>query len=156
MRVLRTFPSAAASLVAALSAFPAASLTAQDTGVSHSRITITGTARSFQVGDSSVAEHVANARYEMFLPRVRLQLEAAALRFAAPTDTIGGRLPVGGRVHYTLRPGDTISVFLRSSSDPLTLTPRQTSALSTAGTSTVDLESAGFGTPTPRTDSIRR
>ena len=38
-------------------------------------------------------------------------------------------------------------MFARSSSDPLTLSPRQTSALSTAGTSTVDLESAGFGTP---------
>jgi hypothetical protein len=134
-----------AILAAALCAFPA-SIGAQET-VTRSRITLTGTMRSYEVGDSSVSEQVANARYELYVKRVRVQLDASVLRFATPTDTIGGRLPVGARVSYTLRPGDTIVAFARSSSNPLALTSRQTAALATAGTSTVDLESSGFGTP---------
>jgi hypothetical protein len=146
VRLIRASASAVAILAAALCAFPLSHLGAQE-AVAHSRFTLTGTAHSYDVGDSSVSERVANARYELYVSRIHIQLDASTLQFVAPFDTIRGRLPVGARVSYTLRAGDTISVFARSSSDPLALSSRQTAALSTAGTSTVDLESAGFGTP---------
>jgi hypothetical protein len=112
-----------------------------------SRLSVTGTARSYRIGDSSVSERVANARYELFVSRVRIRLDGAVLRYTTRTDTIDGALPVAARLDFALRPGDTITAFARSSSNPFDLTARQTAALATAGTSTVDLESASLGTP---------
>jgi hypothetical protein len=112
-----------------------------------SRITLTGTARSYRVGDSSVTERVANARYEVFVSRFRFRLDGALLRFATRADTIDGALPVAARLDFAARPGDTLTAFARSASRPFDLSTRQTAALATAGTSTVDLESAGLGTP---------
>lgn len=112
-----------------------------------SRVTLTGTARSYRIGDSSVTERVANARYEFFGSRFRFRLDGALLRFATRADTINGALPVAARLDVAVRPGDTITAFARSASRPFDLSTRQTAALATAGTSTVDLESAGLGTP---------
>lgn len=112
-----------------------------------SRITLVGTARSYRVGDSSVTERVANATYELFLSRFRVRVDGALLRFATRADVIEGALPIAARFDFAPRPGDTVTTFVRSASRPFDLTPRQTTALATAGTSTVDLESAGLGTP---------
>jgi hypothetical protein len=116
-------------------------------GSGRSLITLTGTARSYRVGDSSVTERVTNARYEIFASRVRFRLDGALLRFATRADTINGALPVAARLDFMLRPGDTLTTFARSASRPFDLSIRQTAALATAGTSTVDLESSGLGTP---------
>ena len=116
-------------------------------GSARSRITLTGTARSYRIGDSSVTERVASARYELFVDRFRLRLDGAALRFAARADTIAGSLPIAVRLDAALRPGDTLTAFARSASNPFDLSARQTAALGSAGTSTVDLESSALGTP---------
>ena len=112
-----------------------------------SRVTLTGTARSYRIGDSSVTERVANARYEFFGSRFRFRLDGALLRFATRADTINGALPVAARLDVAVRPGDTLTVFAHSASRPFDLSTRQTAALATAGTSTVDLESSVLGTP---------
>jgi len=125
-----------------LLAFPLAAQRA-----SQNQVALTATSRSVQVGDSSVSENVATARYDLSMSRVRVRLDGSVLRFAAPADTISGHLPIGLRLDFARRPGDTLSAFVRSSSQPLDLTLRHTAALSIAGTSTVDLESTGFGTP---------
>ncbi|MDQ2667987.1 MAG: hypothetical protein M3Z05_18595, partial [Gemmatimonadota bacterium] len=116
-------------------------------GGARSSISLTGTARSYRVGDSTVTERVANARYELFVSRIRFRLDGAVLRFATRADTINGSLPVAARLDFALRPGDTVTAFARSASQPFDLSQRQTSALGTAGTSTVELESASLGTP---------
>ena len=108
---------------------------------------MTGTARSYRIGDSNVTERVANGRFETSVARFRLRLDGAVLRFATRADTIEGALPIGARVDFARRPGDTLTAFARSASRPFDLSNRQTSALGTAGTSTVDLESAALGTP---------
>ncbi|MEP6999181.1 MAG: hypothetical protein ABI969_01800 [bacterium] len=112
-----------------------------------SRITVTGTARSYHIGDSSVTERVANARYELYVSRVRFRLDGTVLRYATHADTIDGSLPVAARLDFVTRPGDTVTVFARSASHPFDLSTRQTTALGAAGTSTVDLESSALGTP---------
>lgn len=94
-----------------------------------------------------MTERVANARYELFVSSVRFRLDAAVLRYATRADTIDGALPIAARVDLAVRPGDTLTAFARSASQPLELSKRQTTALGTAGTSTVDLESAALGTP---------
>ncbi|MES2177820.1 MAG: hypothetical protein V4550_08120 [Gemmatimonadota bacterium] len=137
-RVVGGSAGAVAILAAALCAFPAGA---------QGRVTLTGTNRSYSVGDSTVSENVANARLELFGPRIRFRLDGSALRFTAPTDSIKGNLPLSAHLSFARRPGDTVAVFARSSSIPLDLSTRQTSALSIAGASTIDLESSGFGTP---------
>lgn len=132
---------AAAIFAAALCVVPLHGLAAQQ------RIALTATSRSYRVGDSSVSERIATARYETSMARLHFALDASVLRFAAPSATIQGSLPAAARLDFATRPGDTISAYVRSASRPLDLTSRETYALSTAGTSTVDLESASLGTP---------
>jgi len=154
--------SAAAKIVAALCVCPLISLGAQrpvlaphdsskdsvHAGVNvRSRVSVTGTARSFRICDSSVTERVASARYELFVSRVRFRLDGTALRYATRADTIDGSLPIAARLDFAMRPGDTVMVFARSASHPFDLSTRQTTALGAAGTSTVDLESSALGTP---------
>ncbi len=153
---------AAAILAAALCVAPCLPLVAQQPAAAdrdsaadplsvaasvRSRITVTGTARSYRIGDSSVTERVATARYELFVDRFRFRLDGSALRFAARADTIAGSLPIAVRLDAALRPGDTLTAFARSASNPFDLSTRQTAALGSAGTSTVDLESSALGTP---------
>ena len=161
-RVRRVPTSATAVFAAALCACPLISAAAQRpvrathdsttdslfvAGAARSRISLTGTARAYRIGDSSVTERVASARYELFVSRVRFRLDGTVLRFATRADTIDGSLPVSARLDFALRPGDTVTVFTRSASQPFDLSSRQTVALGSAGTSTVDLESAALGTP---------
>ncbi|CAN5386617.1 hypothetical protein BH09GEM1_BH09GEM1_06370 [soil metagenome] len=112
-----------------------------------SRISLTGTARSYRVGDSSVTERVVNARYEMFFARYRLRIDASALRYSTRTDLIEGALPISTRLDVALQPGDTLSAYVRTASRPRDLTSTQTASLGVAGTSTVELESASLGSP---------
>ncbi len=132
---------AAAIIAAALCVAPLVTLSAQQ------RATLTATSRTYTVGDSSVSERVATMRLETSGARLHFVLDGSLLRFAAPSATIQGSLPLSARLDFAVRPGDTLSAFVRTASRPLDLTSRETSALSTAGTSTVDLESASLGTP---------
>ena len=110
-----------------------------------SRISFTGTARSYRVGDSAVTERVVNARYEMSAARYRLRVDGAALRFSTRTDRIEGALPISTRLDVALQPGDTLSAYLRTASRPRDLSATQAASLGVAGTSTVELESASLG-----------
>ena len=109
----------AALLAAVLCAFPLAAQRA-----SQGQVALTATSRSVQVGDSAVSENVVAARYDFTTARIRVRLDGSVLRFAAPADTISGHLPVGIRLDFARRPGDTLSAFVRSSSQPLDLTVR--------------------------------
>ena len=133
--------SAAAMVAAALysSVLPAQSL-------EHNRITLTGTHRAWTVGDTTISENVAQVRYELFAPRVRFRLDGSALQFSAPAAAISGNLPISAQLDFAPRPADTLTVFARSPSQPFDLTARETSALSTGGTSTIDLQSTALGT----------
>jgi hypothetical protein len=133
--------SAAMLVVAALCAFPVAAQTAD-----HSRITLTATTRAYTVGDTSVSENVAQVRYELFAPRVRFRLDGSALRYSAPAAEISGRLPLVAQLDFERRAGDTLTAFFRTSSAPYDLSARETAALSSSGTSTIDLQSSSFGT----------
>ncbi|MEP6621103.1 MAG: hypothetical protein ABJE47_17385, partial [bacterium] len=112
-----------------------------------SRLTMTGTQRAYQIGDSSVSEKIGTMRYELFGSSWRIRLDGSSLEFRAPQDTIRGSLPFGVRFDLAARPGDTLTAFARSASRPLDLSARETSALSTIGTSVIDIESAALGTP---------
>jgi hypothetical protein len=94
-----------------------------------------------------VTEQVANVRYELFAPHMRLRIDGAALGYSAAGSDIRGTLPIGARLDVALQAGDTLTAYVRSASQPLDLTARETAALSTAGTSTVELESSGLAAP---------
>ncbi len=132
----RRYTNAAAIFAAALCAFPI-----------RAQVVIGLTSRSITVGDSTVSERVALARYQLVTDRVRFRIDGSALRFRAPADSISGNLPFSATLDFARRPGDTLTAFVRSASAPLDLSARQTSALGIVGTSAVDLESTGLGTP---------
>ncbi len=142
MHAIRTHSAAAMMIVAALCARPALSQEA-----TRNRIGVTATTRAYTVGDSSVTERVVAVRYDLFGPSFRLRLDGSALGYTAAGSKINGTLPIGARFDYMMRPGDSVAVYVKTASQPLDLTTQQTSALATAGTSTVDLESTGLGAP---------
>lgn len=125
--------------MAALAAFP---ISAQQT------VTAGIVTRSYRVGDSTVTERVTNARMDLLGRNARLRVDGSAVHYRGAGSTIDGSLPLGVRLDYAIRPGDTVTVFARSASRPGELTENQTTALAIAGTSTVDLESVGLGTTT--------
>src|SRR5205085_41192 len=85
--------------------------TANAQSILRSRVAVTTTARGYRVGDSSVTERVANVRYELFGARTRLRLDGSALAYSAGGVSINGTLPIGGRLDFELRPGDTLAVY---------------------------------------------
>jgi hypothetical protein len=113
----------------------------------HQAIVLGATVRSYRIGDTTVNERVGGATYSLSAGRLRLNLDGSALRYAAAPDTISGSLPGSARVDYLLRPGDTVSVFARTASRPGALSSRQTAAVGSAGTSTLDLDAFQLGTP---------
>ena len=56
-------------------------------------------------------------------------------------------MPTSLRIDYMLRPGDTVSVYGRSGSSPVTLDSLGVIAVGAAGTSVVDLSSQSLGLP---------
>lgn len=116
----------------------------RDHGI-RSTISVQPFARSYSVGSQSVAEQSAGFVWRLTSEHVGARISATTTRLQAHPYTLTGLTPVRARFDVMLRPGDTISVYGRSASSPLSLNAEQTSALSAIGTSTIDLESTALG-----------
>ncbi|MEP6780450.1 MAG: hypothetical protein ABJC26_11220 [Gemmatimonadaceae bacterium] len=110
-----------------------------------STISLQPFARSYSVGSQSVAEQSAGFVWRLTSEHVGARVSATSTKLTANPYALSGLTPVRARFDFMLRPGDTISVYGRSASSPLSLNAEQTSALSAISTSTIDLESTALG-----------
>ncbi|MEP6762748.1 MAG: hypothetical protein ABJB66_00490 [Gemmatimonadaceae bacterium] len=113
-------------------------------GVRHT-VSVQPFARSYKVGAQSVSEQSAGFTWRLTSEHVGARISATSTKLTANPYSVSGVTPVRARFDFMLRPGDTISVYGRSASSPLSLSAEQTSALSAIGTSTIDLESTALG-----------
>ena len=102
-------------------------------------------ARSYSIGRQSVGEQSAGFTWRLTSPHVGARISATSTKLTANPYSVSGVTPVSAHFDFMVRPGDTISVYGRSASSPLSLNDSQTRALSAIGTSTIDLESSALG-----------
>lgn len=115
-------------------------------GVSQS-ISISATSRSYKVGDVRVNEQVAPFSWKLTAPRVVLRASGVPLQLDAPVDQLNAWTPFKARADFVLRVGDTLSVYGRTGSSPVTLDSLAVRAVSAVGTSVLDLSSQSLGVP---------
>lgn len=138
---------AARPLAAQISAQPAAR---RDDGLAvgvTQTATVTATARSYRVGDTQVNERTVPFSWRVTSPRFVLSASGEPLRVDAPAGTLSAWSPVRARADVLLRVGDTISVYGRSGSSPVTLDPLAIRVVGAVGTSVLDLSSQSLGVP---------
>lgn len=115
-------------------------------GVSQT-VSITGTARSYSVGSTRVSEQLAPFSWRLTAPRVALRVSGTSVRLDAPAKQLQAWTPFKLRADFISRVGDTLSVYGRSGSSPVTLDSLAVRAVSAVGTSVLDLSSQSLGVP---------
>ena len=118
----------------------------QSTGV-HQTLTVTTTARSYHVGTVDVNERVAPFSWQVTSPKFELKIAGQPVQLDAPAEKLRAWTPLTARADVLLRVGDTISVYGRSGSSPLTLDTLAIRAISAINTSVLDLSSQSLGVP---------
>lgn len=110
-------------------------------------ITLTATARSYTVGAAKVDESVAPFSWHLTSPHLELRVSGSPMRLNARPTTVSAWSPLQMRANIALRAGDTISVYGRTSSSPVSLDTAQIRAVGAVSTSVLDLTSQGLGVP---------
>ena len=110
-------------------------------------LTFSGIAKTFRVGATSISESVAPFSYHLTSPRFGVQLTGTPVRLNAQPIVVNAWVPLQINADYILRAGDTLSVYGRTGSSPVTLDSLQTIAVGAVSTSVVDLSSQWLGMP---------
>ena len=113
------------------------------------RVTVHGGFTRYTTGPDQVSEAVSVLSYSLRRPGMNLWITGGPLRFSSgDTLSVFGLSPVEARVDWALGMRDSLRVELRAPSSPSSLTMAEVVAIESVGTSTVDLASIEFGTPT--------
>jgi hypothetical protein len=104
-------------------------------------------ARHVTVGDSAVREQAGTYSYSWQRGRWALSLDGSSLQYTAARTPLNGWGSTNARLDVMLRPGDTLSFYGRSGTQPGALDSAQVAALGIAGGALVDLQSTSLGAP---------
>jgi len=106
------------------------------------------TYRRYAVGDKRLMEHALGLRYVLRESDFRFELSTAGpVRFTSGRTRIEAMTPVEARADVRVGDGDSVRLSLRTPSFPGSLGTEHVRALSTIGTSTLDLASIALGSP---------
>lgn len=118
-----------------------------DDGPRHT-ISVRPVYRGYSVGGSRVSERALGLTYALRTGAYQIRIGTAGpVRYSGATSTIDAVTPIEATVDVRIGLGDSLRVTARSSSFPGSLDSNQLDALAELGTSTVELESVGLGTP---------
>ena len=112
------------------------------------RITLRAGTRRYTSGPSEVSESLGEVTYRLRRRAMTLRVSGEPLRFkSGDTLSIAGISSLDARLDLAVGDRDSLRFVLWAPSTPSGLTMSEVTALSSVGTSTVDLSSIQFGTP---------
>ncbi len=113
----------------------------------HQTLSVTATARSYSVGMVDVNERVTPFSWRLTSSQFGFTIAGEPLQLDAPAEHLRAWTPLTARADVLLRVGDTLSVYGRTGSSPLTLDTLAIRAINAVNTSVLDLSSQSLGVP---------
>ena len=112
------------------------------------RVTLRAGTTRYTSGPSEISESLGEVTYRLQTRALTLRVSGEPLRFTSgDTLSITGISSLDARLDLAVGARDSLRFVLRAPSTPSGLTGSEVTALSSVGTSTVDLSSIQFGTP---------
>jgi hypothetical protein len=117
-------------------------------GATAHRVTLRAGTTRYTSGPSEISESLGEVTYRLQTRALTLRVSGEPLRFTSgDTLSIAGISSLDARLDLAVGARDSLRFVLRAPSTPSGLTGSEVTALSSVGTSTVDLSSIQFGTP---------